>query len=36
MMLGFCHEVMERLMRCLHPRRLHARSHRLDTLAVAG
>ena len=34
--IGFCHEVMERLMRRPHPRRLHARGHRLDTFAVAG
>jgi hypothetical protein len=34
--VGFCHEVMERLMCRLHPRRLNARSHRPDTLAVAG
>jgi hypothetical protein len=35
--VGLCYEVMQRLMRRrLHTFRLHARSHRLDAVAIAG
>ena len=34
--VGLGYEVMQRLMRRLHPPRLHPRRHRLDALAIAG
>ena len=34
--IGLRHEVMQRLVRCLHAARLHARGHRLDAFAIAG
>jgi hypothetical protein len=34
--LGLGHEVVQRLVRRLHPPRLHACGHRFDALAIAG
>jgi len=34
--VGLGYEMMQRLMRSLYPSGLHARSHRLDALAIAG